>query len=539
MKNKARNIIKYHEATKHHFNRYARSSGYLDWKNQPYPFRFYDGCKKIPLPLLKTDPDGSHIVLYKRADKPAPFEIETISGMMELSMGLSAWKEAGGGRWALRMNPSSGNLHPTESYLILPPLKKTDPGVFHYSPLNHELEQRASISQSLWKKVKSCFGTDIFMVGLSSVFWRESWKYGERAFRYCNLDAGHALCAISFAAALFGWKATGLTELSDKDVETLLGFDKTSWKEPEEEYPHILCLIHQPGTDIKSSFPDHIIKEFSLLEFSGTPNRLSPNPVSWDIIYMAAGYTEKPKTRKNVYKGADLFTGEEKSIKGSEIIRKRRSGAAYSPQKSIGVKEFFAILNKTLAHKNFAPFDILSQPPLINLMIFVHRVEGLKKGLYFFIRNPHEKKNIQKASKSDFLWEAIDKDLPLFALEYGDFRDMAMELSCHQAICGDGFFSLGMIAKFREILDKAPYMYRYLMWEAGITGQVLYLEAEARNARGTGIGCFFDDPVHELMGFKDNKYQSLYHFTIGYPIEDKRITTYPPYFHQDHHRNHL
>jgi hypothetical protein len=62
-------------------------------------------------------------------------------------------------------------------------------------------------------------------------------------------------------------------------------------------------------------------------------------------------------------------------------------------------------------------------------------------------------------------------------------------------------------------------------------GQVLYLEAEAHEARGTGIGCFFDDAVHELLGLSDDRYQSLYHFTVGHPLEDPRLTTLPPYSH--------
>ena len=64
-------------------------------------------------------------------------------------------------------------------------------------------------------------------------------------------------------------------------------------------------------------------------------------------------------------------------------------------------------------------------------------------------------------------------------------------------------------------------------------GQVLYLEAEAHGVRGTGIGCFFDDAVHEILGLENNQYQSLYHFTIGLPVEDPRLTTYPPYQHLD------
>ena len=48
-------VMRYHRETKHHFSRYARSLGYMDWANQPDPFRRYQGSAFIPLPLLKPD----------------------------------------------------------------------------------------------------------------------------------------------------------------------------------------------------------------------------------------------------------------------------------------------------------------------------------------------------------------------------------------------------------------------------------------------------------------------------------------------------
>ena len=59
--------------------------------------------------------------------------------------------------------------------------------------------------------------------------------------------------------------------------------------------------------------------------------------------------------------------------------------------------------------------------------------------------------------------------------------------------------------------------------------QVLYLEAEAASIRSTGIGCYFDDPVHEVFGISSRDWQSFYHFTVGGPVEDKRLTTLPAY----------
>ena len=67
-----------------------------------------------------------------------------------------------------------------------------------------------------------------------------------------------------------------------------------------------------------------------------------------------------------------------------------------------------------------------------------------------------------------------------------------------------------------------------------MVGQVLYLEAEAAGLRGTGIGCFFDDGVHRLLGLDtaaDAPWQDLYHFTVGGPVEDQRLTTEPAYAH--------
>ena len=88
-----------------------------------------------------------------------------------------------------------------------------------------------------------------------------------------------------------------------------------------------------------------------------------------------------------------------------------------------------------------------------------------------------------------------------------------------------------MIARFRENIEKLPFNYRRLHWEAGMIGQILYLEAETRGLRGTGMGCFFDDITHEILRLSDMTFQDLYHFSVGRAVEDERLTTLPPYHH--------
>jgi nitroreductase len=85
-----------------------------------------------------------------------------------------------------------------------------------------------------------------------------------------------------------------------------------------------------------------------------------------------------------------------------------------------------------------------------------------------------------------------------------------------------------MLARMDDVAQE-PWRYRSRYRECGMVGQVLYLEAEAAGLRGTGIGCFFDDEMHRLLGIGDGAWQSLYHFTVGAAVDDPRLTTLPSY----------
>ena len=80
-----------------------------------------------------------------------------------------------------------------------------------------------------------------------------------------------------------------------------------------------------------------------------------------------------------------------------------------------------------------------------------------------------------------------------------------------------------------HLAANGAWYYRRLFWETGMLGQVLYLQAVGRGTGATGIGCYFDDLVHELCGLDGHAFQSLYHFTVGNPVEDRRLTTLPAY----------
>ena len=173
-------VIRYHVRTKHHFNRYARSLGYLDWANQPDPFRRFKGARLTSLPLLKPDEEPvspAYDAIFERGAAPCrPISLSTLSRFFEFALALSAWKKAGESEWALRSNPSSGNLHPTESYVVLPAIDGLDlaPGLYHYAPKEHGLELRAEFSPDAVVRLLAPFLSGAFLFGLTSVHWREA-----------------------------------------------------------------------------------------------------------------------------------------------------------------------------------------------------------------------------------------------------------------------------------------------------------------------------------------------------------------------------
>jgi SagB-type dehydrogenase family enzyme len=534
-------VFAYHEATKHHFDRYARGPGYLDWASQPGPFRRYDGAPVIALEKVAPGVDPAYDAIWTRgALPPAPVNCYALSQLFFDSLALSAWKRAGSSTWALRVNPSSGNLHPVEGYLICGAVEGlcSEPMVAHYAPEEHVLERRVGIPSSLWQEIVANLPEDAFFVGITFIHWRESWKYGERAYRYCQLDLGHALAAFSIAAAALGWQV-GLVELVGfLEVGQMLGVLDAAGAEPEEAA--CLMLVAPRGAMPREVWPVNDISEaaaeMTSLLWQGMPNQLSRTHRAWPIIEEVIEACRKPFEASPdppaILPGVPA-PREARTMGLRPIIHQRRSAQDLDGQTPMARADFYDMLIRTVPRANDIPFSTLPWEPRVHLAVFVHRVEDLPRGLYLLVRNADHSQRLREAMNPAFAWtkpEGCPDALDLYLLKPGDLRKLAMQIACVQALASDGCFSLAMIADFEAVLERhGPWMYPRLYWECGMIGQVLYLEAEAVGLRGCGIGCYFDDPMHELLGLKGRGFQDLYHFTVGRPLEDPRITTLPAY----------
>jgi SagB-type dehydrogenase family enzyme len=532
-------VIAYHLGTKHRFERYARGPGKMDWATQPDLFRRYHDAPLRLLEIREPGEEPRYSAVFAADDRipDATLNFQSISQLFLDSMALSAWKSVGDVSWPLRINPSSGNLHPTECYLLCGPVPGLceQPMVSHYAAKEHGLEVRAEIPQNVWEALTSGLPNGTILLGFSSIHWRESWKYGERAYRYCQLDVGHALAAVSLAAAALGWEAHLLDSPGSDQLAQLLGItDQTS---EDAEWPDcLLAIFPRGGSDGSLRLSAEVITAFESLTWQGTPNRLSPSYREWKVLHAVAEAARKPPLQPKYPQtlptlrraGNHPFTGS-----FQRIIRQRRSAVAMDGVSSMSQTSFYSLLAQTIAREKTPPFDLLPWPSCVDLVLFVHRVDGLLPGLYLLLRNREHSDDLRVLFDDEFLWEKPEtcpEGLELYLLAAGDARNAAMEISCGQDIASEGCFSLGMLARFLPSLEViGSWFYPRLFWECGMIGQVLYLEAEAAGLRGTGIGCFFDDPMHELLGFTSTQFQDLYHFTVGGPVEDRRLSTMPAY----------
>ncbi len=508
-----KSIREYHEATKHSWEKLYQNRHSLDWANQPNPFRAYLDCPKVDMGSRfgKIDIPLSRICFQDNVGhRNEPISLVTLSTLLYYSLAISAWKSFPGmDPWSLRVNPSSGDLHPTETHVYVHDVKDVLPGAYHYFVKTHQLEQRVAgdIVPSLWQALGGASPTPPIIIQLNTIFWREAWKYQSRALRYCYLDLGHAMYSISVAAGGLGLFVAFIGGFHDSKIRRHLCFDKT------DEHPLLFLAI-----DVKQPVIGRDQKEVEngTIGASTHINRLSGQEVNYPLIDKGHGLTCETVTNRLLIRSRESlpdasYVKIDATTPGIEYplkwaIRHRRSATDFDG-KTVLPGNVFCFLMHLLCSPYKADYLTLEGTPLIIPYLYIHRVEGLEKGVYRL--------------------DVTQKKLLL--LSRGDMQRVAKELSLNQDIAGDSAFTVSFISNFDYAVQRYGNRgYRYIHYEAGFMGQSLYLGATATGFDATGIGAFIDDEVHAFLKTPPEQ-QVVYHFTVGKRVDDPRISTLPAY----------
>jgi SagB-type dehydrogenase family enzyme len=485
----------YHELTKHTVETLRRTQHYLDWANMPDPFRHYEGVPILDLPADPPAPQISALEVLggKTGNTSAPDGAGFLSQLMFYSASISASKRvpSTGYTYALRVNPSSGNLHPTEFHFCTHGLVDWADGLYHYRPSSHMAEQRA-IGDFGGKLVKT--SAPLVFV-LTSIAWREAWKYRDRAYRYCLHDIGHAWQALTLAARSIGCESFAVGQFSDDSVAEWCLLSPDEW-------PMLIVELHGPSIPVRTLDPVETIL------FGGQPNRLSEEQVPYPLIERIHSATKLsteatipslgklvPSARAAISVPPPLFT-----IRSfGEVVRARRSALDFrGGEESISLSQLATLLSST---KEPLCADFTTAR-FVHLYLYVHRVDGLAPGVYRYWPEHAELEKIKQ----------------------GDQRIVAAALSLGQDLAGNACLALSMIGDFENAArNYGDRGYRYVHFEAGAIGQRMYLASEALGLRATGIGAFFDEQVNRYLSLSPELGQVVYHFAIGHPVPDPRL----------------
>jgi len=199
----------YHATTKHSYNSVRTNPNQLSWEHQPSTYKNYPSSyEKFKLDLERKEDN----FLYHIA-------------------GLTAKKNYPSGEYYLRINPSAGALYPNELYFQVRGVEGKEDGIYHYEVSSSSLILLQKISDN--EGLEPYFGHKTAMRGylflVSAIYYRSSWKYKNRAFRYCLLDAGHFLGSIE-AAALLKPHAVQINYNIDREkLNRMFGFEEREW----------------------------------------------------------------------------------------------------------------------------------------------------------------------------------------------------------------------------------------------------------------------------------------------------------------------
>jgi SagB-type dehydrogenase family enzyme len=414
-------------------------------------------------------------------------------------MAVSAWKKVpgSGARYSLRVNPSSGNLHPTETYVAPRAFAGMEDGFYHYRADRHTLELRScgAWTEQLARALDAPWAAESpLIVGLTSIFWREAWKYGERSYRYCCHDLGHAIMSALLAGRALGLHGGAVAHFSDVRLARAMGLAES------DEAPMAFLVFPPQNNSIGLSATP-------VQPLAGIPNELSAEEVPYGLLLGIHASTVLPDpagplprvsvANPTIAGGHGQISDPSRDAPLGATVRRRRSALDFDARTpSMERQELEQILD-------FATRDwradwrgnvgVETTPAergadLVALYLYVHRVRDCEPGVY--------------------RWDQANRKLE--QLHLGNVQRVAAFLSLEQSLAGNSCFTISMIADLGEAARVFGNRgYRYAYFEAGAIGQRLYVGAEALGWNATGIGAFYDDDVHRYLGFLDEGTDSV------------------------------
>jgi SagB-type dehydrogenase domain len=492
----------------------------VDWENAPLPYKLYRHLPAIPLaadvPLKLTG--------RQRTGKPTLRDISYFLwytfGLAQLSQ--SVMEQYTGAEWehalqlCRRFVPSGGGLYPSEIYMYLK-LEEVPYGVYHYDAAHHRLillregQYDAYVSKALGDR---CDVTGSFAaVFISTLFWKNFYKYNNFSYRLQGLDAGLLIGQLLEVAKRFDFETGVYFQFLDRAINHLLGLPET-----EESAYAVIPLSVEPsmiwfrdgGDSIRMSSAelcrelpivkhDHYMRSKRILDYPMLTKLNEASIMDDTLSFQSIGREQEAAVHRaddHILPQVNRLTYEL-----GEVCRKR-----YSPENefilgTVSESDLAALLQESMRSYRYRnDLDGSAHRPMSRVRLFgcFYGVEGIRDGAYYYDDITHVLQPIRAGDQRRSLQHGMSLDnvnlfqVPLCFHLAGDSGHLHAELG------------------YRG--------YRIQQMEAGMLVQRLLLAAGASGASGMEGRPLLGFDVHsmnELYGLTPLAQTSLIQIPIG------------------------
>lgn len=472
----------------------------VDWEDKPLPYKLYRGLPVVPLSLevpltLEGQNQSSNLDLHKIGHF-----LWYVYGLTQFSQSVFNLDPTQKTTELMQSNrrfaPSGGALYPSELYVYLK-IEDLPIGVYHYDVAHHRLvllregNYDSYIARGLGNRceISACFGT----VFISTMFWKNFFKYNNFAYRLQGLDAGVLIGQLLEVSKRFNFESGVYFQFLDRAMNHLLGLS-----EQEESVYAVIPLSVEPTIwsangsqkdrmvsaaelcrELPAIRPNHFLRSKRVIEF---PMLTKLNEVS--MLDSTTSFSLINSGENVICEGpvVSLPHVERVSYELGSVCRKR-----FSPDMDFILGKVSQIELANLLHEATSSFlyrnDLeaahLNLEPRVSLNVCLYNVEGVPNGAYQYDSTVHALRQIQLGDHRLLLQSGMS----LYNVNL-----LQVPLCFH--VTGDKDY-------YKNALGYRGY--RIQQMEAGMLVQRLLLSATASGMGG-----------HPLLGYDSNLSDAIY-----------------------------
>ncbi|MBA4367828.1 MAG: hypothetical protein C0403_09345 [Desulfobacterium sp.] len=480
--------LEYHRQTEYRRNSMTGHS--LNWASQPDVYKGYDGISSIPLcqgkPLENQD-------LWQMLDRKSPMlppdiTFETLSDILHLTNTLTAKVRYPGQDFYYRSAASAGALYPNEIYLAHDGILDLNPGLYHYGIKKRVLYplRRQKVIQPILDAMGFQEKTHVVSsLLITGIFFRSSWKYRARAYRYVLLDAGHLLENLILSLQYLSIPFSVHYRYPDREMNQILGVNG------KQEACIAVVHIHD------DSKPDQERKREELLPLPETI--LQSSKVSGqEVVYPEILGIHEAGMEDSGSAGAGMPLKHDLGVTVQHWQEIERNG-----NRTNGVL-YPDLLYRRRSKRNFIshPMRLDDFHGLLDLVCSSYTSVEKKKDYAAGLQIGFLAGNVDGVAPGFYLLNPYDRKIGL--VRTGRMTGFMTNACLNQDWLANASVHFLFLANLR-FLDRhwGARGYRHAMITAGRIGQMIYLGATALNMGACGIGAFYDDEARVILDLNE------------------------------------